>query len=46
MSIDKQNCFLLQEGSDVILTLEDKAILDENNDDVLINVNIAEDERV
>lgn len=33
------------EGSDVILTLEDKAILDENNDDVLINVNIAEDER-
>lgn len=30
----------------MILTLEDKGILDEDDDDVLVNVNIKDDERV
>ncbi|GFO13185.1 U4/u6.u5 tri-snrnp-associated protein 1 [Plakobranchus ocellatus] len=34
-----------EEGRGVILTLKDKGILDEEQDDVLINVNIEDDER-
>lgn len=33
------------EERDVILTLKDKGILDEDDDDVLINVNMIDDER-
>ncbi|THD23215.1 U4/U6.U5 tri-snRNP-associated protein 1 [Fasciola hepatica] len=33
------------EGKSVILTLKDKAILDEDDSDVLINVNLADDEK-
>lgn len=34
-----------KEGSKVILTLKDKGVLDEEDDDVLVNVNIIDDER-
>nr|KAG5696993.1 hypothetical protein BaRGS_008455 [Batillaria attramentaria] len=34
-----------KEGSHVILTLKDKGVLDEEDDDVLMNVNIVDDER-
>ncbi|KAK3736823.1 hypothetical protein RRG08_000574 [Elysia crispata] len=34
-----------EEGRGVILTLKDKGILDEEQDDVLVNVNIEDDER-
>lgn len=34
-----------KEGSKVILTLKDRGVLDEENDDVLVNVNIIDDER-
>ena len=35
-----------QDGGDVILTLEDKDVLAEENDDVLVNVNIKDIEKV
>eukprot|EP00043_Microstomoeca_roanoka_P029721 m.22889 g.22889 ORF g.22889 m.22889 type:complete len:683 (+) comp9392_c0_seq1:49-2097(+) len=34
-----------QEGQETILTLEDRGVLDDDEEDVLVNVNIAEDER-
>ncbi|KAL8596327.1 hypothetical protein ACOMHN_062595 [Nucella lapillus] len=34
-----------KEGSRVILTLKDKGVLDEEDDDVLVNVNMIDDER-
>lgn len=34
-----------QEGSQVVLVLDDKDVLDEETDDVLINVNLKDDER-
>lgn len=33
------------EGKDVVLTLKDKDVLDEENTDVLVNVNLIDDER-
>ncbi|EGD75246.1 squamous-cell carcinoma T-cell-recognized antigen [Salpingoeca rosetta] len=33
-----------QEGAQTILTLEDRGVLDDDEEDVLVNVNIAEDE--
>lgn len=33
------------EERDVILTLKDKGVLDEDEDDVLVNVNMIDDER-
>lgn len=35
----------IKDGGDVVLTLEDKDILDDDNDDTLVNVNIKDDER-
>lgn len=34
-----------REGSNIVLTLKDKGVLDEDNEDVLINVNIIDDEK-
>ena len=37
---------VLKDGGNVVLTLEDKDVLAEDNDDVLVNVNIKDDEKV
>ena len=33
------------EGRDVVLTIKDKGVLDEDEDDVLVNVNMVDDEQ-
>ncbi|XP_076463478.1 U4/U6.U5 tri-snRNP-associated protein 1-like [Babylonia areolata] len=41
----EHNMEKFKEGSNVVLTLKDKGVLDEEDDDVLINVNIIDDEK-
>ncbi|KAK7104097.1 U4/U6.U5 tri-snRNP-associated protein 1-like [Littorina saxatilis] len=41
----EHNLEKFKEGSGVILTIKDKGVLDEEEDDVLVNVNIQDDER-
>lgn len=45
---DVATIFLSQEGMNTVLTLKDRGILEEGDDDeeVLVNVNMLDDERV